>query len=156
MNNSVQIVANRFFLAFMMLIALNIGGCATIISGTTQDISITSIPEGSDVKVEQLKGAESSLVWQGKTPSTASLKRKNSYLVTISHDGFQKSEVPVEYGSTNGWAWGNLLIGGIIGIIVDGISGASINLKPEKISESLVKLPPIKADIMREELSHVH
>ena len=45
---------------------------------------------------------------------------------------------------------------GIIGIIVDGISGASINLKPEKISESLVKLPPIKADIMREELSHVH
>lgn len=115
-------------------------GCATIMSGTTQKVKISSVPDSANVKIERMTGAQSVPYWEGKTPTTAKLHRKDSYLVTISLDGYERAEVTVEYGGMNGWIWGNIAFGGILGIVVDAISGADIKLKPDEIRVELVAL----------------
>jgi len=38
----------------------------------------------------------------------------------------------------SGWVWGNLAIGGLIGLAVDAISGGMYKLTPEQISASMM------------------
>jgi len=61
-------------------------------------------------------------------------------IVTIEADGYRKSVTNVQ-GKFNGWVIGNLVFGGLIGVIVDGVTGnfnrvtthaISAKLKPEK------------------------
>jgi len=52
--------------------------------------------------------------------------------------GYKTAEVMLENGS-NGWVWGNLVFGGIIGLIVDFSNGAAKKLKPNEISVTLAK-----------------
>ena len=115
-------------------------GCCTIVSGTTQKVKISSVPDCANVKIERLTGVQSVPYWEGKTPTTAKLRRKDSYLATISLEGYERAEIPIEYGSMNGWIWGNIVFGGLIGLVVDGISGAAANLKPDEVRVELVAL----------------
>jgi len=118
---------------------LGLTSCATIVSGPTQKIKITSTPVEANVTVKKLTVDQESVFWEGKTPAEVKFNRKESYLVKISNKGYKSVEVPVEYKSMNGWIWGNLFIGGLVGIIVDGVSGAGITLGPDPISVDLVK-----------------
>ena len=54
-------------------------GCASIVHGTKQPVSINSTPTQADFEVKTEGGA---IVFQGKTPATATLERKNSYSIT--------------------------------------------------------------------------
>ena len=38
---------------------------------------------------------------------------------------------------TNGWVWGNIVFGGIIGLIIDASSGAMYKLTPEQVNAQL-------------------
>jgi len=118
--------------------ALALAGCASIISGTRQNIEVTSVPAAADVKVERLMPTMNSVEFEGKTPTQVKLYRKGSYLVTVSLNGYQKAEIPVSGGGMNGWVWGNLVFGGIIGILIDASNGAATNLKPNEINVTLV------------------
>jgi hypothetical protein len=69
----------------------------------------------------------------GRTPLVVPLTRKHSHIVSISADGYQPYETTVTH-STSGWVWGNLAIGGLIGLGVDAMSGGMWNLKPEAVS----------------------
>ena len=113
-------------------------GCCSIVSGTKQNVKIDSQPTGSTVTIKQLNSVTETNIWDGKTPAVVKLKRKNSYLVTISREGFQPIEMPIEYKGMNGWVWGNILFGGIIGVIVDSINGSATKLGPDNISVELV------------------
>ena len=114
-------------------------GCASIVSGTTQKIKIASIPTDSSITISQFDMNQEANFWEGKTPATVKLNRKKSYLVKISREGYKPVEVSVQYNSMNGWVWGNLLIGGIIGIIIDASDGAANNLGPDDINVQLVE-----------------
>jgi len=119
-------------------LALILIGCASIITGTKQNVQISSSPASAKVKIERTGAAQSKVMeWEGSTPATIKLKRKFEYLVSISMEGYKTSEVMLEHG-TNGWVWGNILIGGIIGLIVDFSNGAAKKLKPEEVNVSLV------------------
>ena len=113
--------------------------CASIMGGgTNQDVQISSTPAAAAVKVERsgvLNKVEP--VWSGMTPATVNLARKYEYLVTISLDGYKPMEVALEQG-TNGWVWGNLICGGLIGLIVDFSNGAAKKLVPGEINVQLV------------------
>ena len=128
-------------------ITLNINGCATMLTGTSQDIKIASVPDNSDIKIEQM-GSEKSTAWTGKTPATASLKKKYSYLVTLSHEGYETIEVPIDNSHQSLWTAGDLVLGGIILgfplVAIDNSSGGSHILNPETINATLVKLPPLQ------------
>ena len=144
-----------FWLLVGLLFCGVVTGCATIISGSHQDVKIASTPEGSNFRVEHLTVSGSVPYLEGNTPSTISLNRKHSYLLTLLHQESETVEIPIEYGRSSNWVFGNLIffppIGTIIGLYVDAISGASFILEPEEVCVDLGQLP-IKRD--RDTKSH--
>ena len=134
MNSKVIASRNRFACIALLLF---LGGCATIISGKNQEIQISSTPAQAQVKVERVSGGGLVSAWQGTTPATASLARKYEYLLTVSLEGYHPVEMSLESGS-NGWVWGNLLFGGIIGLIIDFSNGAAKKINPGEIQIDLV------------------
>ncbi|MDB6058695.1 MAG: hypothetical protein JWO95_2539 [Verrucomicrobiales bacterium] len=125
--------------AAFVALSIVISGCASIISGTNQTINITSVPDAADVKIEKLTIAENYTAFEGKTPAKATLPRKGSYLVTVSLAGYQKAQIPLDPGM-NGWVWGNLLFGGLVGVVIDSSDGAANKLNPDEIKVNLVRV----------------
>lgn len=114
-------------------------GCASLMGGgTKQDVQISSTPAAAKVKVER-SGVMGRVepVWEGTTPATVNLPRKNEYLVTISLEGYQTMEVTLEH-KTNGWVWGNLICGGLLGLIIDFSNGAAKKLDPGEVNVQLL------------------
>lgn len=120
--------------------ALALTGCATIFEGGTQAVTFKSVPESAGIAITNRAGEK---IHAGTTPVTLTLKRGAGYFkseiynVKIEKEGFKPKELTVT-GSVNGWYIGNLLFGGLIGmLIVDPITGAMYDLAPETISASL-------------------
>ncbi len=116
----------RSLVIFAVLFAL--AGCGSIMHGTTQSVGISSTPTGANVSVDNKP--------LGDTPLVADLKRKDHHYVKIEMEGYQPFEMTVTR-SVSGWVWGNLLFGGIIGLIVDASDGALYKLTPEQVAGSL-------------------
>lgn len=114
----------------LLAIALLLGGCATVTHGSHQTVKITSQPAGAAVRVDSAPS--------GVTPTQAELTRKTSHRVELSLAGYQPYEVILE-PQFNGSTLGNILVGGIIGMAVDGSTGAGNTLKPEKVEAVLQK-----------------
>jgi hypothetical protein len=109
-------------------------GCATIFKGSTQDVGLNSNPQKAAVKVKSMAGVE---IFSGTTPTAVKLPKKNEYIVTIDMQGYKTSTVQITQ-TLEGWFWGNLICGGVIGMVIDYASGAMWDLQPEQISVSLV------------------
>ena len=107
--------------------------CASIISGTSENVSVTSDPLGATVLLEPggLKFT---------TPVTLPLKRKDApYLLTFTLAGYKPYETYI-HTTTNNWVWGNLLLGGLIGLAVDFSNGAATALTPKQVQANLEKV----------------
>lgn len=114
--------------------------CAAIIHGKNQDIYISSQPVGAKISVD---GHD-----YGITPKTLGLPRvgrvdgepsiKKEYKVKIELDGFQPYEVTLQR-KVDGWFFGNLLFGGVIGIVVDAVTGSMYKLNPEYVTAQMGK-----------------
>ncbi len=124
-------------------------GCASIISGSEQEISLTSQPSGATVTVEP--GGQ-----QATTPGTLLLKRKDGpYRLNFTLDGHEPYSVMLTT-DMNGWVYGNLILGGIIGFLIDSSTGASTTLNPDEVNANLVKVgiePQTSSDDMIIEFS---
>ncbi len=106
-------------------------GCATMMSGTTERIRIESEPPGAQVTVD------------GKTyttPVDVTLPRGRSHEVAFELPAHEPARRTIRQ-ETNGWTWGNVLIGGVIGVVVDEASGAAGDLEPDVVSVRLTPLP---------------
>jgi hypothetical protein len=127
-------VKSLIVLFLIILITTFFVGCATIMHGTTQEVSITSSPEAADVTVKTAGGVIS---FTGITPATVELPRKDEYDVFINLAGYQEETVHInkEFDSIY---LGNILCGGIIGLIIDASNGAMNKLEPSVINVSLV------------------
>ena len=103
--------------------------CASIIHGAHQDVGISSSPTAAQVSVDgQVKGT---------TPIVANLTRKDNHIVKIELAGYKPFETTLTR-KVSGWVWGNIVIGGLIGLAVDAISGGLYNLTPEQVSAALL------------------
>jgi len=124
----------RFAFAALAL-AILLAGCATIISGTKQDVSINSNPDGADI---QIKTGGGLTVFSGSTPANCKLPRNKEYTVVVRMVGYKDQELYINR-EFNAWFVGNLLCGGIVGIVIDAVDGAMWNLDPDMIHVELVK-----------------
>jgi len=107
--------------------------CASMISGSMQDIRLTSTPPGATVTAEP--GG-----YRATTPTELTLRRKEGpYQITFALDGYEPYTVTLTKG-TNGWVWGNLIIGGIIGLVVDMSTGAHEKLSPDELHANLIRV----------------
>lgn len=127
----------RAYILVLLVATIIVGtsGCASIVHGTTQVVPVNSSPTGADVKVNCGKKADATTSL--KTPTTVTLKRNAEPCnITLSKEGYEDASM-VFLRKMSGWFWGNLLIGGIIGMIIDGADGAIYNRVPESASVSL-------------------
>lgn len=120
--------------ATVIVFLFGLMGCATIFKGSSQDIGINSNPQKATVKVKSMAGVE---VFSGTTPATVKLPKKKEYIVTIDMQGYKTSTVQITQ-TMEGWFWGNLICGGVLGMVIDYATGAMWNLEPEQVSVSLV------------------
>ena len=109
------------------VIVLALTGCATIVHGGTQDIRVSSQPSGAVVRVQGMATT---------TPGVLKLERKGMYTLVFEKEGFNSIEVRLNK-TVDGWLFGNILIGGIIGIVIDFVSGAAYKLTPAEVSTVL-------------------
>jgi hypothetical protein len=113
------------------------GGCATVVKGTTQEISVATDPAGAAC---ELKMAGASLGSIGSTPGTLQVKKGQGNIeVFCKKAGYADASGTVS-SSLEGWTFGNILLGGVIGVVIDASSGAL----HEYESEIYVKLTPDK------------
>ncbi|WP_309608591.1 PEGA domain-containing protein [Flavobacterium sp.] len=111
--------------------------CATIVSGSKQKVKFTSNPSEATIIIDKIE--------VGKTPFEIKLARKSEHSVVIKLDGYQTYETKLTK-KFNGWYIGNVLFGGIIGLIVDPITGAIYNLSPKEVSAQINKGTAFKSN----------
>jgi len=123
---------------FVIITCAFLSSCASIVSKTNWPVSIDSKPEGVHVSIINKRGNE---VFTGKTPVVTKLKSgsgfftKESYTVVMTYNGIEKRTINLEC-SVNGWYFGNLFIGGLIGmLIVDPATGAMYKLDRKEVYE---------------------
>ena len=104
--------------------------CCTIMLSPQQQVGIASNPSGAKVFID---GQEA-----GNTPLTTSLARKNNHTVKIELVGFMPYEIHLTK-KTSGWVFGNIIFGGLIGLVVDLATGALYVLTPDQIQANLIK-----------------
>lgn len=123
-----------------VLAASSLAACATITRGTKQKYEIVSEPAGADVS---LTTGQSCV-----TPCKLKLKRKDDFTATISKPGYETVKAEVESKVSGGGAAGmagNVLVGGIIGGVVDATNGSLNSLFPDKIDVKLIETAAIVA-----------
>jgi PEGA domain len=121
------------WVAFLLIGVLSTG-CATIMTGggPTQSVSFQSEPRGANVVVD---GNEI-----GKTPIAADLTRKDMHIVTMDLNGDVQTVTIVR--GANLWVFGNILFGGLPGIIVDCCTGSLDGaLNPNHVKCKFAPLP---------------
>jgi hypothetical protein len=110
-------------------------GCATLISGTSDDVSIVTRPSGARVTVQP-----GSLTLT--TPASLELARADApYLLTFELAGHEARRSYIA-GRANPWIYANILIGGVPGILVDWLTGAYVRLSPTEIDLELTPVRP--------------
>jgi hypothetical protein len=123
-------------LAVIAALALSTAGCASIVSGSMQEMGFRSSPEGAMVTVNGRV--------IGKTPISVRLKKSENQAVTFEKDGFKTLTVPMST-RLDGWFWGNIAFGGLIGSTTDSASGSMHEYSP---SQYIVTLEPLAAGAM--------
>jgi drug/metabolite transporter (DMT)-like permease len=128
------------FVVVVLGAAAAVSGCATIVHSGPRTIPIASTPTGAKVSIYD---RSDSLVMVNTTPFVASLNTKfgyfksQEYRLVFEMPGYNRAEINLN-SSVSGWYFGNLLFGGVIGmLIVDPLTGAMYNLTPEKIEQHM-------------------
>lgn len=127
-------------LCMATIVVISLTNCASIIHGPTQPIDITSQPSGAKITIDGNL--------HGTTPHAVLLKRKGrmkgessdkkEYALKIEMDGYFPYEIKLKR-ELDGWFFGNILFGGIIGIIVDASNGAMYKLNPNQVIAQMGK-----------------
>ncbi|MEE4147687.1 hypothetical protein [Pseudomonas viridiflava] len=135
--------ASPFKISIIAIAAFAVTGCASIVSDSKYPVAVTSSPSGAAYEIFNESGIS---VRSGVTPDEVTLRAGagyfdgEKYTVTYRKDGYTSSTQTLESG-IDGWYWGNIVIGGLIGmLIVDPATGAMYTL-PEKINSTLTVAP---------------
>jgi hypothetical protein len=116
------------------------GGCASIVHAGNRNVTISSDPPGAKASVSRTGGE---VVSVQTTPCTVSLDPKGgyfkgqSYTLTLDLAGYRSTTVELR-ASLSGWYFGNILLGGLIGmVVVDPLTGSMWNIEPDHIEQKL-------------------
>jgi hypothetical protein len=120
---AVNLLARQSVVAVTLV---TLAGCASIVSGRRAEIAVDSYPSNARVVIRDTAGREVAAL---KTPGVVSLRRNRRffmparYLATIEAPGYQPAQVPLR-STLNPWILGNVVVGGLPGLVVDTATGA--------------------------------
>lgn len=121
---------------------LGLSGCATVTRGTSETFVVTTEPAGATVR---LSTGETCI-----TPCAVEMRRKHGFGVEIEREGYERVEtriLPQVSGAGATGMAGNVLIGGVVGLIVDASTGATKDLRSNPLAVTLVALSSDEADV---------
>jgi hypothetical protein len=131
----------------LLLCTILMSSCATIFNRGNPTL-ITTNPNGAKVVITD---KNQTVVHQGVSPTSANLKasagffKAASYNVSISKKGYPKRNMELR-SDISGWYFGNILIGGLIGmVIIDPATGAMWKM-PADYNVNLQTLATIKSN----------
>jgi hypothetical protein len=149
----IRVLTSTLLIAALLCLST---GCASIVTGTHRKVAFKSNPEGAKVTVVNANGKT---VAEGTTPFTVKLVkgkpyfRGQTYTLTFVKEGYWDTEQKLK-STVNGWYLGNLVFGGLVGLlVVDPLTGAMYTL-PKEVSASLN--PRTAASIDEPELRVIH
>lgn len=113
-----------------------LSGCASIVSKTTYPVSITSSPPEEKFVIKNESGVT---IHSGKTPQSVMLKSGNGFFDGASYTvEFAAGNILTINSSLDPWYFGNILFGGLIGmVIIDPATGAMWEL-PESTETAYI------------------
>ena len=123
------------FLAILIL-----SSCASIVTRSSYSVTINSTPSNALVTITDIRGMT---VFSGNTPAVVSLSasagffQRAEYQIRFSSPGYDDRIISIR-ASIDGWYWGNILLGGFIGmLIIDPATGAMWRINTTFINETL-------------------
>ncbi len=112
----------------IILMAFLAAGCATIMNGDMVNVPVYTSPSGAKVIVNGTTY---------NSPATVMIPRgKGDFKLHIEKEGYQPVDILLTQ-SPDGWIWGNVIFGGLIGLAVDFITGDAYDLEPEVVTQDL-------------------
>ena len=134
----------RVLKLFLVGAAATTFSCASILSKSEYPVLVKSKPEHVNFAIEKITTGEK--IFEGETPTTVVLKAGDGYfkksvynVIFYKANGEKAKEIRLE-PSVDGWYVGNILFGGLIGIlIVDPLTGTMWKL-PDEVSVDLETL----------------
>jgi len=120
------------------LAAAALSGCATVTRGVTEEVRVEVDPPTALITTSighTCKGI----------PCRMQVSRKTDFTITASAAGYKDESVFVGTSMSGGGAAGlagNVIVGGVIGIGVDAISGATLSHSPNPVLIALVPINP--------------
>lgn len=122
---------NKILTAMIALVPVTaLGGCATVLNGPNVKYTTNSNPEGAQVRFTNGETCT--------TPCSINLKRKSDQRADISLPGYKSTYVLIQ-SRLGGASFGNIILGGGVGAVVDGANGSSNRLYPRPL---IVRLAP--------------
>jgi len=129
-NVMVRLIRESSLLTFAgaLLASMLLAGCATLFSGTSDDIRFESDPSGAEVVIDGIE--------RGETPTTVTVSRDafNDKRVTLQKEGYQDEvfRLRKDFATVAVLNLGNFLFWGI-----DALSGAMFKYQPTQYSQEL-------------------
>lgn len=133
----------KFKSLFCVLFSVTLlSSCATIFTGSSKKVSFSSTPDSAKLVITNINGET---IFEGYTPAIVKLKagggyfKNQNYTVNFTKDGYDPVVKHIT-SSLNGWYFGNILIGGLIGMVfVDPATGAMYKIDTEAMDATLQK-----------------
>jgi len=126
----------RLAVVFASLSAVS---CATVFSGTEQELSLDSKPSHAQFRIVSAGGGVGSTsgleAAAGVTPAKVKLSRKSEYIIKVRAEGYQEASVKLNQ-SFNGWTICSYLCF-VIPAAVDVVTGAMWDFKPDSFMITL-------------------
>ena len=105
--------------------------CATLFSGNTDEVVITTSPSDALVSVNGIP--------RGYTPLTLELEKGESYSIRIEKEGYQDGYATISDKVGAGWVVLDVFTG-LAPLIIDAVTGSWSGLEPDNISLALMPL----------------
>lgn len=119
----------------VLVLGLTLGGCATIISGTAQMMTVNANVDGAQVHLITEAGEQ----LLGTTPLSTQVKRGQEGTLRVSAEGYRPYQSALNK-KINSVFWVNILMGGTFGSTTDYSTGAMYVYEP---STYMVTLQPV-------------
>jgi hypothetical protein len=120
-----------------VFVAVSLAGCATVTRGTTSEVEFISEPPGARVETSRLESCT--------TPCKLTVSRKDEFQATFKLVGYKDQSIFVRTqvaGAGAAGLVGNAIVGGVIGVGVDVVTGATLEHAPNPVRVTLERVGP--------------
>lgn len=112
-------------LAIAAIAILLSSGCASITTGTTQPLTVTTKQAGNNIAGAACELTNGKGTYYVTTPGTVTVTRSFSDMVVVCKKDPLPDANMVVKSSVKAMAFGNILLGGLVGVVVDTSTGAA-------------------------------